>query len=435
MGSRVAILLGRTVWVRGGESWLRRSFGEGDGMTSPAVLYAAEILSGEPPGKTVLIFEPEGMAHQAVDTPRVSRSIFASLARVRSEHPVVNSERLGWGIEPPESTLGGAFSTLLHSELAPGLVHLREACIRGGSELAAAWPAYTAAAACVKSCVPPSHARFVLILTPDFVAVSTCGGGKRSFKGWVGPMSDRDWKAFSMLIGDFDARSSHSKTEAALRRGGIAVIADGDPKRLCPAWGEISASGRLETIVDIDALAESAARIPARHPSNLAEAFPRALCLDRCLVGGALIGASVAIALGALDLGLSARLRSEDEAFRKREASLGGRIEVLSKNQAEMIALRKEAQEQPGYVQLGRYFALTGLAAEVPDALTLTALSIGRDNSFEIDAIVVGAGFDPQSLRLSLERRGFKPAGQEGWAFDAASGRLVVRGKYGGPQA
>jgi hypothetical protein len=434
MESRVAILLGRTVWARSGGSWLRRSFGEGAGMTSPAVLHAAEILSGEPPGKTVLIFEPEGMAHQAVDTPKASRSIFASLARVRSEHPVVMSERLGWGIEPPESTQGGAFSTLLHSELAPGLVYLREACIRGGSELAAAWPAYTAAAACMKPCVPPSHARSVLMLTPDFVGVSTCGGGKRSFKGWVGPMSDRDWRAFSMLIGDFEARPSHSMAEAALRRGGIAVIADGEPKGLCPIWGEISASGRLETIVDMDALAESAALIPARHPANLAETFPRALRLDGCLVGGALLGTSAAIALGALDLGLSARLRSEGESYRMREASLGGRLEILAKNQAEMTALRKEAPEQHGYMQFGRHNALTGLAADVPDALTLTALSIGRDNSFEIEAIVVGTGFDPESLRLSLERRGFKPAGQDGWAFDAASGRLVVRGKYGGPQ-
>jgi hypothetical protein len=403
-------------------------------MTSPAVLHAAEILSGEPPARTVLVFEPEGMAHQAVDTPRVSRPIFASLARVRSEHPVVNSERLGWGIEPPESTQGGAFSTLLHSELAPGLLYLREACIRGGSELAAAWPAHTAASACMKSCVPPSHARYVLILTPDFVAVSTCGGGKRSFKGWVGAMSDRDWKAFSMLIGDFEARSSHSMAEAALRRGGIAVIAEGEPKRLCPLWADICASGRLETIVNMDALAESAARIPAKHPANLAEAFPRALRLDRCLVGGALLGTSVAVTLGALDLGLSARLRSEGEAYRNREASLGNRLDILAKNQREMMELRKEAPEQHGYMQFGRHYALTGLAAEVPDALTLTTLSIGRDNSFEIDAIVVGTGFDPESLRSSLVRRGFRPAVQDGWAFDAASGRLVVRGKYGAPQ-
>jgi hypothetical protein len=212
------------------------------------------------------------------------------------------------------------------------------------------------------------------------------------------------------------------------------VIADGDPKRLCPVWGEISASGRLETVVDMDALAESAARIPAKHPANLAEAFPRALRLDKCLVGGALLGASVAIALGALDLGLSARLRSEGESDRKREASLGGRLEILAKNQGEMMALRKEAPEQHGYMQFGRHYALIGLAADVPDALTLTALSIGRDNSFEIEAIVVGTGFDPESLRSSLERRGFKPAGQDGWAFDAASGRLVVRGKYEGPQ-
>src|SRR5580658_8780388 len=130
MGPRIAILLGRTVWTRVAGDWKRRSFDGGSGMASPAILSRAEFLSGEPPARTVVVFEPEGMAHQAVDTPRVSRSVFATLAKIRNDHPVVMSEHLGWGIEPPESAQGGAFSTLLHSELSPGLIHLREACNR-----------------------------------------------------------------------------------------------------------------------------------------------------------------------------------------------------------------------------------------------------------------------------------------------------------------
>jgi len=403
-------------------------------MASSAVLHLAEFLSGEPPGRTVVLFEPEGMVHQAVDTPKVSRSIFASLAKIRNDHPVVMSEHLGWGIEPPESTQGGAFSTLLHSELTPALIHLREACIRGGSRLVAAWPAYTAAIACMRSCVPVSNAKSVLILAPDFVAVAICGWGKRSFRGWVGPMSDRDWKAFAMIIGDFEARSSLSMAEVALRRGGIAMIADGEPKQMCPIWEEIKASGRLETIVSLDDLAEGASRIRGNHPANLAEAFPRALPLDRYLVGGALFGVSVAVTFGALDVGLRAQLRGESESNRERVASLGDRLANLARNQGEMTALRREAPAPPAYMQLGRRYALLGLSDAVPDALTLTAFSIGKDNGFEIEAIVVGADFDPESLRLALERRGFRPADKGGWAFDAASGRLSVRGRYGGPQ-
>jgi len=435
MGPRIAILLGRTVWTRSAGNWLRRSFDEGSSMTSSAVLHLADLLSEEAPGRTVVVFEPEGMVHQAVDTPKVSRSTFASLAKIRNDHPVVMSEHLGWGIEPPESIQGGAFSTLLHSELTPGLVYLREACARGGSQLVAAWPAYTAAVACMKSCVPPSNAKSVLILTPDFVAVAMCGVGKHSFKGWVGPMSDRDWKAFTMLIGDFEARSSPPMAEVAPRRGGIAVIADGEPKRMCPIWEEIKASRRLETVVNLDDLAEGATRIRATHPANIAEAFPRALRLDRYLAGGALLGVSVAITYGALDLGLNARLRAEGELNRRRLASLADRLADLARNQGEMTALRREAKEQPGFTQFGRRFALLGLSDAVPNALTLTALSIGRDNGFEIEAVVVGADFDPEGLRLALERKGFKPAEIGGWAFDAASGKLSVRGRYGAPQS
>ena len=56
----------------------------------------------------MVVFEPEGLAHQAVDCPRVGHSVFATLARVRGEHPVVASESLGWGIERPEPARGEA---------------------------------------------------------------------------------------------------------------------------------------------------------------------------------------------------------------------------------------------------------------------------------------------------------------------------------------
>jgi hypothetical protein len=435
MMPRVAILLGRCIWTRGGQGWCRRSFDGGSGITAPAIECLAEILGEESRERTVLVYEPEGIAHQSVEMPRVSRSVFASLAKIRSDHPVVMSERLGWGIEPPEPVQGGAFSTLLHSELTPGLASLRDACTRGRSQLVAAWPAYTAALASMGSCTPSSRAKFVLILTPEFVAVATCGGGRRSFKGWVGPMSDREWKAFSALIGDVEARTSPSMAEVVLRRGGIAVVSDGEPRRLCPLWGEIQASGRLEEVVGMDALASGAARIDANHPANLVEAFPRPFHLDRYLIGAASAGISVALALGANDLRLQAQLRAEKSRFSLREASLESRLSALAKNQAEMVGLRNEAPEESGLSHLGKHGALVGLAAEFPESLTLTALTIGRDDSFEIGAIVVGADFDPESLRHSLERCGFKPADLNGWAFDAASGKLMVRGKYGAPRA
>jgi hypothetical protein len=156
--------------------------------------------------------------------------------------------------------------------------------------------------------------------------------------------------------------------------------------------------------------------------------------LDRYLAGGALLGVSVAVTFGALDVGLRAQLRAASDSNHERLASLGDRLANLARNQGEMTALRREAPVKPGYMQLGRRYALLGLSDAVPDALTLTALSIGKDNGFEIEAVVVGADFDSESLRLALARRGFRPDDKGGWAFDAASGRLSVRGRYVGPQ-
>ena len=428
----VAILLGRSVWTRGPRGWTRTSPEGGGGISSPAVSYLAEFLAGRRSQRFIIVYGPEGVAHQVVETPRVSRSVFASLARIRSDHPVVMSERLGWGIEPPESAHGGAYSTLLHSELTPGLAHLRDACSRSDSQLVAAWPAYTAARASMRSCTPPSSAKFVVILTPDFVAVAVSGGGKRSFKGWVGPLSERDWKAFSTLVGDAEARSS-SMPGAAHRRGGIAVIADGEPHRLCPVWGELKASGRVEAVVGMDELAAGAARISPSHPANMAESFPRPLCLDRYLLCAAAAAILVALLFGASAVRCGARLRADDEAFMARRALLDGRLAALERNQREMAALRNQAPEETGTPSLGRHSALEGLAEGIPDSVTLTGLSLGRDNSFEIGAIVVGTDFDPEGLRLSLERNGFKPADQNGWAFEAGSGRLVIRGRCGPP--
>jgi hypothetical protein len=433
MRTRVAILLGRDVWIRHAGGWRRSSFDGGGGIASPAVSHLAEALSEGAADRTILVYEPEGMAHQSAETPRASRQVFASLARVRSDHPVVMSERLGWGIEPPEPVQGGTFATLLHSELTPGLAQIRDACERSGSRLAAAWPAYTAAIACAGTGGAPTGARLAVILTPNFAAVATCCGGRRSFRSWVGPMSERDWKAFSAVVGDIEARSSLPASAAVPRRGGIAVIADGEPQRLCPVWPEIIASGRLEAVVGMDALAEGALRIGKGHPANLAEAFPRPLELNKCLVGAAAACLVAALALGALDLRMHARLRSDGMTLAARRVSLETRLDSLARNQREMAALRNEVPENPGALHTGRHGALLALAEGLPDCLTLTALSIGADNSFEIGAIVVGSDFDPDGVRRSLERSGFKPSKPDGWAFDAAAGRLVVRGKYGEP--
>jgi hypothetical protein len=430
----VVLFLGRTVWTRGAGGWRRESFEGTPSGAAAAVARLGEVLSERPRGDRMLVFEPEGLAHQALETPRVSRGVFASLSRVRSDFPVVGSESLGWGIETPEATPSGGFSTLLHSEQTPGLVSLRDTCAREGSRLDAAWSAYTAAVACAKSGIPAGRARFLLILAPDFVAVATCTVGKRSFRSWAGPMSDRDWKAFSALIGDSDGRSSGSIGDPGMRRGGIAVIAEGEPKRCCPVWGELHGSGRVAAVMDFDALASGVSRIPKRHPANLAEAFPRALNLDWYVASALAAGLCAALAMGALDLRVRRQIHSEGLAEQARSAVLEERIAILNSNKREMLRLEEEFPRDADAAHYAAHDALVGLAGAIPDAVTLNSLKMGREGEFAIEAMVVGPSFDPEGLRRGMALAGFEPDAHEGWVYDVPSGRLAIRGKLGGPR-
>jgi hypothetical protein len=434
MAPRIAMILGRSVWLCDSGGWRRESFDGGGDLANPAVARLAELLSRGCRERTVVVFEPEGLAHQTVECPRVGRSVFATLARVRSEHPVVASESLGWGIEHPEPVQGGGYCALMHSELTPGLVHLHDACSQAGSQLRAAWSAFTAATASPRAGSATSKARFVLFLLPGFVAVATCAKGRRSFRGWQGAMTDRDWKALFALIGDSEARSAPSMAEAELRRGRIAVITEGEPGLWCPVWPEIRATGRLEAVVGMEALAENAARIGAGHPGNLVEGFPRPRQLDRCLVGAAVGCLAAAAAFGAAVPGQLRQLKSVEASSSARVSALEAHLSSLNRNQREMASLRNEASLGPGPQQAGRHEALLGLAEAVPDALTLTSLAIDRDDHFEIEAIVVGTDFDPEGTRKAMAHRGFRPEGPNGWLYNASSGRISVNGRYTAPQ-
>jgi len=434
MATRTFMLLGRSIWLFDGKGWSHESFSRTDDLINPAIARLADMLSRECKVRNVIVFEPEGLAHQTVESPNVRRSVYGTLARVRAEHPVVLSESLGWGIELPEPVPSGAFCTLMHSELTPGLVRLHDACIQAGSRLSAAWSAYTAAAAGMKIDMAAPKARFVIILVPGFAGVAVHARGRRSFRGWTGPMTDRDWEALSTLIGDFESRPAPSSVGAQLRRASITVIAEGESERSCPIWDEIRATGRLDEVVGIGTLAEGAARISTSHPGNLAEGFPRPRELDRYLVAATAGCLSAAVALGGTVPVQLKRLKSMDASNGATVAVLEAHLADLGRNRKEMGALRSEAAHGPGMLQVGRHEALIGLAAAVPDTLTITSLTISKDDGFVIEAIVVGSGFDPEHTRRELERRGFEPEGPNGWIFNATSGRLSVCGKIATPR-
>jgi len=77
--------------------------------------------------------------------------------------------------------------------------------------------------------------------------------------------------------------------------------------------------------------------------------------------------------------------------------------------------------------------ALRELTLAVPDALTLTSFSIGRDGRFDLGAIVTAPGFDPASARRDLSARGFAASADADWSYDPGAGRLAVRGTFKEP--
>jgi hypothetical protein len=434
MAFRVVMLLGGSVWTRRESGWRRDTvqIGGVHGLSTTDLL-AAAVCEPFPQG-TLLIYEPEGLVHQEVESPKVGRSVFASLARVKSEYPVVTADDLGWGMEVPEPTPAGSYSTLLHHELTPGLGRIRRACSDAGSRMPAAWSAFTAAAFCLGAHLPDAKVRMVLFLLPGFVAVAVCGGGKRSFKAWPIPLTERDWKVLAFFAGDIEARKAPSMAESEIRRGSILVISDGDPHGHCPVWDEIKASGRVESVLGLDAFAMGACQIPFGHPANLLEAFPRPLNLDPFLRVSAFAGAAFALCVGVMTIGDRRDLHSLQMTNAVHETVLGERLTVLAKNEEEMESLRTAAPDAPGFLPTDRGSALQGLAAAIPDALTLTTFSIARDDLFEIEAKVVGSDFEPQAVRGDLIRMGFALSADSSWSYDAANRRLTARGRFGDPQ-
>jgi len=219
--------------------------------------------------------------------------------------------------------------------------------------------------------------------------------------------------------------------EGGLRRGSITVVAECEPEKICPIWKDLQATGRVEAVVGLEALAMGAAGIPVGHPANLTEAFPRARDLNRVLGGIAITSFSAAVALGAIIFSAEIQLKAEYTTECAHAADLQGQLKNLNGNRLEMDRLRKEAPEEAGGLPLGRHKELVELASAIPDTLTLTSLVIGSDGGFEFEALIVGADFDPENTRLALARRGFVSATDKGWMYDAASGTLLVRGQYG----
>jgi hypothetical protein len=428
MRPRVFLILGRSLWQRTDGGWRSEMPAAPVGAAQPALTRLGEILRGAGDGPVTLVYEPEALVHVQVETPRVGRRVFAALARIREEHPAVASDHIGWGIEPPWLAPTGAYATLLHAEIAPSLIALRELCAERGIRLRAAWSAFTVAAALAGGDAP-GRVPAVLLLTPGFVGVARLGGGRAGFKGWAGPLSDRDWAEVRGLLADAGVLSA-GVAVSHRRRGGLAVVAVGDPAAQGPFWTEVAASGCVETVLGLDDLSRAAAALRPSHPANLTEAFPRPLELNRGLAAAAALALGTAGLLGFLAWREDrARLRASGEAAAELVA-LHRRLDQLGANERELNRLRESGEGEVAGWPRHRLQALTALAATVPDAVTLTAFRLDASGGFSLDALVLDPGFAIDEFQAALERAGFALAAGKHLTREAATGRLTANGRY-----
>ncbi len=421
------MLLGRGVWSCGPSGWIRDTAEEQEREGGSPLEALGRLLSLRGPARTVIVFEPRGMSHTPIETPRVSRTVFSSLARVRGEHPAVCSDGLGWGIEPPEPVASGTYMTLLHCEMAPGLRGLCEIAARSGNSVQAAWPVYTAAEALVRTKAEPRPSAF-LFLVPGFVAVASLVPGRRTFRAWTEPMQERDWNSLLGVLEVTGRPAPDQGIAEGSRAGGIAVVAEQKPGSLCPQWKRIEETGRVGTVYGLADLAERASWLAASHPANLREVFPQRFSLDRQLVGAMAAGVIGTAVLAGWTVKARNRSHAELVGVESRIGELEHQLVHLENNRAAMVAM------QTGLGGLGTgavgdlAAALRRLAAAVPDSVTLESLNVGPDRAFQIEADTDPSDFRPEEVRHLLSSAGFVPRDPEGWCYRAADNKLTVNG-------
>jgi len=247
---------------------------------------------------------------------------------------------------------------------------------------------------------------------------------------WIGPMLERDWKAFSALITESEVMGPAVSSDYEIKNGGIIVVSDGDPARSCPLWSDIEASGKVETVMGVNEFADCAAKIPINHPANLLEVFPTPRRLDRFIVTMALAGIAAFLTLGANSLNDNRRYQSVENAAQHQIAALKLRLDDLKKNQREMLFLRSQVLDSSKLLPIGKHAALMALATAVPESMILTSFSIGRNGNFEVGALFYGDSFSPEHAREVFKNYGFSPDHDNGWMYDSRNATLYVRGQY-----
>jgi hypothetical protein len=244
-------------------------------------------------------------------------------------------------------------------------------------------------------------------------------------------MSERDWESLWKLIGNPEANSLALTMESDSKRAEIVVIADREPAQVCPFWDDLRNSGRVRSILGLDEIAQVVSGISENHPGNLITAFPMPRELDRYLAVGAILGISSCVALCVATFRDAKKFEGIQAESDLRISTQRKLLENFESNRREIVAIQAQMPDISNAIVADPYAEIIALEAAIPNALLLQSLIMADDGGFDIEALAIGPGFDSDNMRRTFSEYGFVPGSPKGWLYDAASGTLKIRGKFG----
>lgn len=365
--------------------------------------------------RLLLVWQPQSLLSDPVDTKRVDRATFSKLENVTNSHPLINTGTCGWGFEPlPKGQMQGR--TFLHIESEPGLQAFGEAIEAQGSSVGAAYS--------LASLVLQSHNKTIgktLVLARDFVLIvktPVTGGGAAVGRStitalfWgeratspIGPQQlQHQLEAAGFLSDPPSAWRVVATEEHASLVGDYLVAGDEASRKI---WHERTSP---VTLTGWETFITAARKSPSLAASaDLWDTFPRPRPLGGILIGAGLVSALVAVFFGwqAFSLGKATESRSAAQAAMVEQTQAAvNELAVVAARIRESEA--RIAQMGASTIPRGRAEMLRLLGDILPEDFTMTSLDLAEDGRISLGFYqVTDAAADLVGATNRFESAGF----------------------------
>lgn len=377
----VGIILGGTLWSRGGGGWVSSALVERD------VAGLCTDRSGR--AELLLIYEPEGMAHERIPGYYRSRAEFSESLRNRERFPVIERAEGAWAIDSLNFDSAVPAETFFHSELKPGLRSLWEDCERKGIALVGAWSLFSVLANLRARRPGGEAASAILVVAGEYIAVAFCDGegGPGLFRRWLGEPSEQTWRAVIICLRELRVGVELPSGAPGAQDGRrLRIYAEGPTLESCPRWGEWQQAGSVR-VAGLDRLAEEVVLSRRSTAPNLIRSFPRPVDVPRLLRA---VGAvAVLVLVGAVGSGLDSWRQIHAE--RARIAEVQREQASLERSLSSNRAVAAQIEARPSLRAASTLATVDRLCAALPVNACLSYLHFAPSGAVELAGPYVGA--------------------------------------------